>query len=239
MRCGPAGHVLSSCWAASPTCQRHRWGAGGAPAGSHAGKGSRSPARPPRSRGEPGAGGQWLGTVLVPPTQAVPALPPPPCPGSAGSWANDGVCPLAPGCERRGRLLPPSKTGPAGRGASLPQPARPHLRGLSGPRSHPAPARPDQLLRVSPPADRPLQAGPPRARQVQEVGAPGGTQGTWRSRSSGGCRGSEPTRAAGMSPSLLSPSHFPTLCHPSGPTSWLGRWAPTSPPGWLQPLCAR
>lgn len=97
------------------------------------------------------------------------------------------MCPPAPGCERRGRLLPPSKTGPAGRGALLPQPARPHLCGLSGPCSHPTPPRPNQLLRV--PAAR-GQAAAGRAPPGQ-AGAGGGSsrraggaQGTWRSRSS-------------------------------------------------------
>lgn len=123
------------------------------------------------------------------PHLAVPALPSPLCPGRAGSCCGvmTGCARPPRGCERRGRLLPPSKTGPAGRGALLPQPARPHLCGLSGPRSHPTPARPNQLLRV-PAARGQAAAGRAPPGQAGAAGGStrraGGAQRTWKSRSS-------------------------------------------------------
>lgn len=165
--------------AASPTRRGHRWGSGVPPRGPTQGGSTNPPlALPAAGEGQARVGDGFLPSPS-PPGRAGPAVPSLPGQRRQLLWGNDGVCPPAPGCERRGRLLPPSKTGPAGRGALLPQPARPHLCGLSGPRSHPAPARPNQLLRVPAARGQAAAGRAPRARQVQEAGAPGALGARW------------------------------------------------------------
>lgn len=190
--------------AASPTRRGHRWGAGVPPQGGGT--------NPPQARARRG----WaIGFAPSPSPPGRAGLAVPSLPGQRRQlWGNDGVCPAAPGCERRGRLLPPSKTGPAGRGAfaaaagaatpvwaertPLPPDTCP---------AQPAPSRPGRprtgRCRQGPP-------GPGRCRRGERPESWGGAGGTWRSRSSEGPGG----LGTGGAVSPLVPTGCPRPCCP-------------------------